>query len=62
MKFAMRLSMMLAYMTADVGAHHNRAWVLGYDLTGSGSSVTDLISSAASRKKLPKATVSGKVR
>lgn len=25
-------SMLLAYMTADVGAHHNRAWAITYDL------------------------------
>ena len=25
-------AMMLAYMTADVGAHHNRAWVIWYDI------------------------------
>ena len=25
-------SMMLAYMTSDIGAHHARAWVLGHDL------------------------------
>ena len=25
-------AMMLAYMTADVGAHHNRAWVIGFDI------------------------------
>jgi aldehyde:ferredoxin oxidoreductase len=52
--------MMLAYMTADVGAHHNRAWALGHDVAGSAASVHDLISSGASRGKLPKATVTGK--
>jgi len=25
-------SMLLAYMTADVGAHHNRAWAITYDI------------------------------
>jgi aldehyde:ferredoxin oxidoreductase len=25
-------SMLLAYMTCDVGAHHNRAWAITYDL------------------------------
>ena len=25
-------AMMLAYMTADVGAHHNRAWAITYDI------------------------------
>ena len=25
-------SMLLAYMTADVGAHHNRAWAITYDM------------------------------
>jgi aldehyde:ferredoxin oxidoreductase len=48
-------SMMLAYMTADIGAHHNRAWVLGYDVAGSWTSVTDLISSGSDSEKMPKA-------
>ncbi len=52
--------MMLAYMTADVGAHHNRAWALGHDVAGSAASVHDLISAGGSKTKLPKATVSGK--
>jgi aldehyde:ferredoxin oxidoreductase len=46
-------SMMLAYMTADIGAHHNRAWVLGYDVAGSWTSVTDLISSGSDSEKMP---------
>jgi aldehyde:ferredoxin oxidoreductase len=50
-------SMMLAYMTADIGAHHNRAWVLGYDVAGSWTSVTDLISSGSDSEKMPKAEV-----
>jgi aldehyde:ferredoxin oxidoreductase len=50
-------SMMLAYMTADIGAHHNRAWVLGYDVTGAWTSVTDLISSGSDSEKMPKAQV-----
>ena len=50
-------SMMLAYMTADIGAHHNRAWVLGYDVTGAWTSVTDLISSRGDSEKMPKAVV-----
>jgi aldehyde:ferredoxin oxidoreductase len=54
-------AMMLAYMTADVGAHHNRAWVLGYDLAGSDANVHELITSGAKRQKLPKASLSGKV-
>lgn len=52
--------MMLAYMTADVGAHHNRAWALGHDVAGSTASVHDLISAGAGSGKLPKATVTGK--
>lgn len=50
-------SMMLAYMTADIGAHHNRAWVLGHDVTGSWTSVTDLISAGRDSEKMPKAQV-----
>ena len=50
-------SMMLAYMTADIGAHHNRAWVLGYDVAGAWTSVHDLISSGGESEKLPKAEV-----
>jgi aldehyde:ferredoxin oxidoreductase len=52
--------MMLAYMTADVGAHHNRAWVLGHDVAGSGASVHDLITAGGSGEKLPKSPVPGK--
>jgi len=52
--------MMLAYMTADIGAHHNRAWVLGADVTGSSTSVHDLISAGASGERMPKVEVSGK--
>lgn len=36
--------MMLAYMTCDVGAHHNRAWALGHDVSEDGGSVHDLLS------------------
>ena len=53
-------SMMLAYMTADVGAHHNRAWVLGQDMAGSGASVHDLIAAGGSGERRPKARVSAK--
>jgi len=53
-------SMMLAYMTADIGAHHNRAWVLGHDVVGSATNVHDLISAGAAGDKRPKAVVSGK--
>ncbi len=52
--------MMLAYMTADVGAHHNRAWVLGHDVAGSAASVHDLISGGGRAEKMPKSPVSGK--
>lgn len=53
-------SMMLAYMTADVGAHHNRAWVLGHDLAGSWTSVHDLIVSGGEAEKQPKGVVTDK--
>jgi aldehyde:ferredoxin oxidoreductase len=52
--------MMLAYMTADIGAHHNRAGALGHDVAGSAASVHDLISAGGRKGKLPKATVAGK--
>jgi aldehyde:ferredoxin oxidoreductase len=52
--------MMLAYMTADIGAHHNRAWVLGHDVAGGESNVHDLITSTAKSDRLPKAKVIGK--
>jgi aldehyde:ferredoxin oxidoreductase len=51
-------AMMLAYMTADIGAHHNRAWVLGHDMAGSAASVHDLISAGGGGEKRPKASVS----
>ncbi|MCP4720993.1 MAG: aldehyde ferredoxin oxidoreductase, partial [Desulfobacteraceae bacterium] len=53
-------SMMLAYMTADIGAHHNRAWVLGHDVVGAATNVHDLISAGAADEKRAKAVVSGK--
>ncbi len=52
--------MMLSYMTADVGAHHNRAWALGHDVAGSAASVHDLISAGGRGDRLDKASVSGK--
>jgi aldehyde:ferredoxin oxidoreductase len=51
-------SMMLAYMTADVGAHHNRAWVLGHDVAGAWTTVHDLIASGGGDEAQPKAVVS----
>ena len=51
-------SMMLAYMTADIGAHHNRAWVLGHDVAGAWTSVHDLIASGGGDEAQPKAVVS----
>jgi len=33
-------SMLLAYMTCDVGAHHNRAWAITYDLKVGREAVT----------------------
>ncbi|WZL72698.1 aldehyde ferredoxin oxidoreductase family protein [Clostridiaceae bacterium 35-E11] len=55
--------MMLGYMTADIGAHHGRCWVLGNDVAGSAEagSVHDLISGGAQASKLPKAKVEGVV-
>jgi len=50
-------SMMLAYMTADVGAHHNRAWVLGHDVVGAGTNVHDLITVGADSDTRPKAVI-----
>ncbi len=50
--------MMLAYLTADVGAHHNRAWVLGHDVAGAWTSVHDLIASGGGDEAQPKAVVS----
>lgn len=50
-------SMMLAYLTADIGAHHGRAWVLGHDMAGSWSNVHDLISSGGSGETMPEAAV-----
>lgn len=54
--------MMLAYLTADIGAHHNRAWVLGQDVTGTDASVHDLITQGGSGKKMPKSPVTGKAQ
>lgn len=53
-------SMMLAYMTADVGAHHNRAWVLGHDVVGAATNVHDLITAGGSGEKRPRAVVDAK--
>jgi len=50
-------SMMLAYLTADVGAHHNRAWVLGHDVAGAWTSVHDLIAAGGDPAAQPKAVV-----
>ncbi|MDJ0782094.1 MAG: aldehyde ferredoxin oxidoreductase family protein [Desulfosarcinaceae bacterium] len=51
-------SMMLAYMTADIGAHHARAWVVGHDLAGSWSDVNEMIASAGEGpRELPEAVV-----
>ena len=53
-------SMMLAYMTADVGAHHNRAWVLGHDVVGAATNVHDLITAGTAGDKRSKAVISPK--
>ncbi len=50
--------MMLSYMTADIGAHHNRSWVLGDDLA-EGGSIHDLIASGGSEGSMPKSEVGG---
>ncbi|MBW6464592.1 MAG: aldehyde ferredoxin oxidoreductase family protein [Firmicutes bacterium] len=42
--------MMLSYMTADVGAHHNRSWALGYDISQSDADVSELIKAGAGGK------------
>lgn len=55
--------MMLGYITADIGAHHGRCWVLGNDVAGSAEagSVHDLISGGQKTNRLPKAKVDGVV-
>ncbi len=53
-------SMMLAYLTSDIGAHHGRAWVLGHDIAGSFTSVHDLIVAGGDDEKQPKALVTEK--
>jgi len=50
-------SMMLAYLTSDIGAHHGRAWVLGHDIAGSFTSVHDLIVAGGDGQKQPKGLV-----
>ncbi len=52
--------MMLGYMTADVGAHHSRCWVLGSDVANAvggnkDANVHDLISGGADFDRIPKA-------
>ena len=42
--------MMLSCMTADVGAHHNRSWALGYDVSQSDADVSELIKAGAGNK------------
>lgn len=51
-------SMMLAYMTADIGAHHNRAWVLGHDVVGAATNVHDLITAGTDSDTRAKAEIS----
>jgi aldehyde:ferredoxin oxidoreductase len=50
-------SMMLAYLTSDIGAHHGRAWVLGHDMAGSFTSVHDLIVAGGAKEQQPKGPV-----
>jgi aldehyde:ferredoxin oxidoreductase len=52
--------MMLAYMTADIGAHHSKAWVLGHDVAGTADNVHDLISAGAESDKRTKSPKEGK--
>jgi aldehyde:ferredoxin oxidoreductase len=53
-------SMMLAYLTSDIGAHHGRAWVLGHDIAGSFTSVHDLIVAGGDGERQPKGIVTEK--
>ncbi len=54
--------MMLSYMTADVGAHHNRSWALGYDVSQSDADVSELIEAGTGTGgKLEISTPDGKV-
>jgi aldehyde:ferredoxin oxidoreductase len=50
-------AMMLAYMTADIGAHHSRAWVLGHDVAGAWTSVHELVSGGGKVEKQPEARI-----
>lgn len=49
--------MMLGYMTADIGAHHGKCWVLGNDVAGSADigAVSDVISEQHFAGAMPKA-------
>jgi len=49
--------MLLGYMTADIGAHHGRCWVLGNDVAGStdAGNTTDLILGEQNTSTMPKA-------
>ena len=51
--------MMLSYMTADVGAHHNRSWALGNDVAGSQVDVHSLIAGGGEAEPLGKSPVGG---
>jgi aldehyde:ferredoxin oxidoreductase len=53
--------MMLSYMTADVGAHHNRSWALGYDISQSDADVSELIKAGGGGGKLELSSPEGKV-
>jgi aldehyde:ferredoxin oxidoreductase len=50
-------AMMLAYMTADIGAHHARAWVLGHDMAGAWTNVNELVQSGGTVKRQPPARI-----
>lgn len=51
--------MMLSYMTADIGAHHNRSWALGFDVSQSDADVSELIKAGGG--KLGVSSPEGKV-
>jgi aldehyde:ferredoxin oxidoreductase len=44
-------------MTADIGAHHARAWVLGHDMAGAWTNVNDLVQGGGTVERQPPAQV-----
>jgi aldehyde:ferredoxin oxidoreductase len=51
--------MMLSYMTADIGAHHNRSWALGNDVAGATVDVHSLVAAGGEAQPLGKSPVGG---